>query len=130
GLWGGYQWLDRAPKGRNEPTYWWRHHDKYGQPYHSSPRAPGEGTAAGGRGMGQRAGPCSSRPTTMWTKARPSLNRSGSSSTNNLQFRMSLVVSYNTTVFGVGHWHHVLHSGIYQWHLDSKETSLYWGHTC
>jgi len=29
GLWGGYQWLDRAPKGRNEPTYWWRHHDKY-----------------------------------------------------------------------------------------------------
>jgi predicted dithiol-disulfide oxidoreductase (DUF899 family) len=30
GLWGGYQWLDRAPKGRNEPTYWWRHHDDYG----------------------------------------------------------------------------------------------------
>jgi predicted dithiol-disulfide oxidoreductase (DUF899 family) len=30
GLWGGYQWLDRAPKGRNEPTYWWRHHDAYG----------------------------------------------------------------------------------------------------
>src|SRR5205823_1150397 len=29
GLWGAYQWLDRAPKGRNEPTYWWRHHDKY-----------------------------------------------------------------------------------------------------
>jgi predicted dithiol-disulfide oxidoreductase (DUF899 family) len=29
GLWGGYQWLDRAPTGRNEPTYWWRHHDKY-----------------------------------------------------------------------------------------------------
>ena len=29
GLWGMYQWLDRAPKGRNEPTYWWRHHDKY-----------------------------------------------------------------------------------------------------
>ena len=29
GLWGGYQWLDRAPKGRNEPTYWWRHHDRY-----------------------------------------------------------------------------------------------------
>jgi GNAT superfamily N-acetyltransferase len=23
------QWLDRAPKGRNEPTYWWRHHDAY-----------------------------------------------------------------------------------------------------
>jgi predicted dithiol-disulfide oxidoreductase (DUF899 family) len=28
-LWGAYQWLDRAPKGRNEPTYWWRHHDTY-----------------------------------------------------------------------------------------------------
>jgi predicted dithiol-disulfide oxidoreductase (DUF899 family) len=29
GLWGAYQWLDRAPKGRNEPEYWWRHHDRY-----------------------------------------------------------------------------------------------------
>jgi predicted dithiol-disulfide oxidoreductase (DUF899 family) len=32
GLWGAYQWLDRAPKGRNEPGYWWRHHDEYGVP--------------------------------------------------------------------------------------------------
>jgi predicted dithiol-disulfide oxidoreductase (DUF899 family) len=31
GLWGTYQWLDRAPLGRNEPDFWWRHHDKYGQ---------------------------------------------------------------------------------------------------
>jgi predicted dithiol-disulfide oxidoreductase (DUF899 family) len=31
GLWGMYQWLDRAPKGRNEKGVWWRHHDKYGQ---------------------------------------------------------------------------------------------------
>ena len=31
GLWGAYQWLDRAPKGRNETGYWWRHHDKYDQ---------------------------------------------------------------------------------------------------
>ncbi len=31
GLWGAYQWLDRAPLGRNEPDFWWRHHDKYGQ---------------------------------------------------------------------------------------------------
>ena len=30
GLWGAYQWLDRAPKGRNEPDYWWRHRDRYG----------------------------------------------------------------------------------------------------
>src|SRR5205807_271908 len=29
GLWGAYQWLDRAPKGRNETDYWWRHHDMY-----------------------------------------------------------------------------------------------------
>jgi predicted dithiol-disulfide oxidoreductase (DUF899 family) len=29
GLWGMYQWLDRAPKGRNEPGYWLRHHDAY-----------------------------------------------------------------------------------------------------
>jgi predicted dithiol-disulfide oxidoreductase (DUF899 family) len=29
GLWSAYQWLDRAPKGRNEPNYWWRHHDEY-----------------------------------------------------------------------------------------------------
>jgi predicted dithiol-disulfide oxidoreductase (DUF899 family) len=29
GLWGAYQWLDRAPKGRNETVYWWRRHDEY-----------------------------------------------------------------------------------------------------
>jgi predicted dithiol-disulfide oxidoreductase (DUF899 family) len=28
-LWGAYQWLDRAPKGRNEAGYWWHHHDAY-----------------------------------------------------------------------------------------------------
>jgi predicted dithiol-disulfide oxidoreductase (DUF899 family) len=28
-LWGTYQWLDRAPKGRNETGYWWRRHDEY-----------------------------------------------------------------------------------------------------
>ena len=32
-LWGMYQWLDRAPKGRNEdePGIWWRRHDEYKQ---------------------------------------------------------------------------------------------------
>jgi len=30
GLWGMYQWLDRAPKGRNESGVWWRRHDEYG----------------------------------------------------------------------------------------------------
>ena len=28
-LWGAYQWLDRAPKGRNETGVWWRRHDEY-----------------------------------------------------------------------------------------------------
>jgi predicted dithiol-disulfide oxidoreductase (DUF899 family) len=31
GLWGAYQWLDRAPRGRNEAGgHWWRHRDAYG----------------------------------------------------------------------------------------------------
>lgn len=30
GLWGMYQWLDRAPLGRNEAGVWWRRHDEYG----------------------------------------------------------------------------------------------------
>ena len=35
GLWGMYQWLDRAPLGRNEartpdgPLNWYRRHDEY-----------------------------------------------------------------------------------------------------
>jgi predicted dithiol-disulfide oxidoreductase (DUF899 family) len=29
GLWGMYQWLDRAPMGRNENSVWWRRHDEY-----------------------------------------------------------------------------------------------------
>ena len=35
GLWGMYQWLDRAPRGRNEtrgpgdPLNWFRRHDEY-----------------------------------------------------------------------------------------------------
>ncbi len=28
-LWGMYQWLDRAPKGRNETGAWWRRRDEY-----------------------------------------------------------------------------------------------------
>ena len=31
GLWGMYQWLDRAPKGRNEEGIWWKRHDEYAQ---------------------------------------------------------------------------------------------------
>jgi predicted dithiol-disulfide oxidoreductase (DUF899 family) len=31
GLWGMYQWLDRAPMGRNETDVWWRRHDEYGK---------------------------------------------------------------------------------------------------
>jgi predicted dithiol-disulfide oxidoreductase (DUF899 family) len=29
GVWGMYQWLDRAPKGRNETGAWFRRHDEY-----------------------------------------------------------------------------------------------------
>jgi predicted dithiol-disulfide oxidoreductase (DUF899 family) len=29
GLWGMYQWLDRAPRGRNETGPWWKRHDEY-----------------------------------------------------------------------------------------------------
>jgi predicted dithiol-disulfide oxidoreductase (DUF899 family) len=29
GLWGMYQWLDRAPLGRNESGFWMRRHDEY-----------------------------------------------------------------------------------------------------
>jgi len=31
GTWAMYQWLDRAPKGRNEHGIWWRRHDEYGK---------------------------------------------------------------------------------------------------
>lgn len=31
GLWGMYQWLDRAPKGRNETGLWWKRNDEYGK---------------------------------------------------------------------------------------------------
>jgi len=27
-----YQWLDRAPLGRNEDGSWWRRHDEYDSP--------------------------------------------------------------------------------------------------
>jgi predicted dithiol-disulfide oxidoreductase (DUF899 family) len=40
-LWGAYQWLDRAPKGRNENGIWWRRHDEYGAPLHSPIRQAG-----------------------------------------------------------------------------------------
>jgi predicted dithiol-disulfide oxidoreductase (DUF899 family) len=29
GLWGMYQWFDRAPRGRNETGYWLHRHDEY-----------------------------------------------------------------------------------------------------
>ncbi len=32
GLWGMYQWLDRAPEGRNETGPWFRRHDEYAKP--------------------------------------------------------------------------------------------------
>jgi predicted dithiol-disulfide oxidoreductase (DUF899 family) len=41
-LWGAYQWLDRAPRGRNETGIWWRRHDEYQAPA----RAPGAACCA------------------------------------------------------------------------------------
>jgi predicted dithiol-disulfide oxidoreductase (DUF899 family) len=32
GIWGMYQWLDRAPLGRNETGFWWCRHDEYESP--------------------------------------------------------------------------------------------------
>ena len=31
GLWGAFQWLDRAPLGRNEKGVWWKRHDEYAE---------------------------------------------------------------------------------------------------
>jgi predicted dithiol-disulfide oxidoreductase (DUF899 family) len=36
-LWGVYQWLDRAPNGRNESGFWMRRHDEY----NNAPNAKG-----------------------------------------------------------------------------------------
>ncbi len=33
GLWGMYQWLDRAPLGRNEDGFWWRRNDEYDEQF-------------------------------------------------------------------------------------------------
>jgi len=30
-LWNMYQWLDRAPLGRNESGIWWKRNDEYGR---------------------------------------------------------------------------------------------------
>ena len=37
GLWSLYQWLDRAPRGRNEPDFWIRRHDEYDRPDNVAP---------------------------------------------------------------------------------------------
>jgi predicted dithiol-disulfide oxidoreductase (DUF899 family) len=42
GLWGMYQWLDRAPLGRNEDGMWFRRHDEYGDDL-AGPDAAGVG---------------------------------------------------------------------------------------
>jgi predicted dithiol-disulfide oxidoreductase (DUF899 family) len=45
GLWGMYQWLDRAPKGRNETEtgLWWRRHDEYDSARGSEPQVNAKG---------------------------------------------------------------------------------------
>jgi predicted dithiol-disulfide oxidoreductase (DUF899 family) len=49
GLWGMYQWLDRAPRGRNETGLWWRRHDEYDQGGEGG-RRPDEAGAEGAPG--------------------------------------------------------------------------------
>lgn len=44
GLWGIYQWLDRAPLGRNENGFWMRRHDEYDQ--QSQPKGGSNGCCA------------------------------------------------------------------------------------
>lgn len=46
GVWGMYQWLDRAPLGRNESGMWWRRNDEY--PQTQEPAGP-RGKQAGAR---------------------------------------------------------------------------------
>jgi predicted dithiol-disulfide oxidoreductase (DUF899 family) len=42
GLWGMYQWLDRAPRGRNATGVWWRRRDEYdGHPTGRGTSTPG-----------------------------------------------------------------------------------------
>jgi hypothetical protein len=43
-----YQWLDRAPRGRNETGVWWRRHDEY-----ASAHAPAAHPASAGREQDQ-----------------------------------------------------------------------------
>jgi predicted dithiol-disulfide oxidoreductase (DUF899 family) len=38
-LWNFYQWLDRAPLGRNETGLWWKRNDEYGAPARAAKRA-------------------------------------------------------------------------------------------
>jgi predicted dithiol-disulfide oxidoreductase (DUF899 family) len=45
GLWGMYQWLDRAPMGRNEKGVWWRRHDEYPKPQEAAGCCGHEGGA-------------------------------------------------------------------------------------
>jgi predicted dithiol-disulfide oxidoreductase (DUF899 family) len=49
GLWGMYQWLDRAPRGRNETNIWWKRHDEYTEVARKQAGPPGR-AAKGGRG--------------------------------------------------------------------------------
>ena len=46
-LWGAYQWLDRAPLGRNESGFWMRRHDQRPQPHDGQPHRHVEGRLGG-----------------------------------------------------------------------------------
>ncbi|HEX8777336.1 MAG TPA: thioredoxin family protein [Rhodanobacter sp.] len=54
GLWGMYQWLDRAPLGRNEGEgAWWRRHDEYQEARACCCRGQGAGGTGGLEGAGK-----------------------------------------------------------------------------
>ena len=53
GLWGMHQWLDRAPKGRNETGIWWRRHDEYDSAERHSSVAPATRSCCNDKGEKQ-----------------------------------------------------------------------------
>jgi predicted dithiol-disulfide oxidoreductase (DUF899 family) len=56
GIWGMYQWLDRAPKGRNESGIWWRRHDEYDKGHAAEVKAsPAKQSDCGCEADGQTA---------------------------------------------------------------------------
>jgi predicted dithiol-disulfide oxidoreductase (DUF899 family) len=56
-LWGMYQWLDRAPFGRNDTGMWWRRHDEYDSQSCARKQVPPKGVGLMGPGGKRRMDP-------------------------------------------------------------------------